>query len=158
MHYFYVGKNYISTVNVFLSCRTLWRRISGIFQHFDFQNLEMHLQNIPVCILLLDLIVFHTYNSCVNCITCIGSEGKTQSSQTSVISSSIDAKTSAFQAHASSPSSSHKRHVSPYEFAPSAVTHRNMDAMFDDYLNHLVLNDALSTIAPSDLSTTEDHI
>ena len=34
--------------------------------------------------------------------------------------------------------------------APPAMTRRDMDVMFDDYLNHSVLEEARSTIAPSD--------
>lgn len=38
----------------------------------------------------------------------------------------------------------------PYESALLATTHRDMDTIFDDYLNHLVPDEARSAMASSD--------
>lgn len=46
----------------------------------------------------------------------------------------------------------------PYEYAPSIMTESDMDTMFDDYLYHLVPDEALSTITSSDWSVVHDYI
>lgn len=38
----------------------------------------------------------------------------------------------------------------PFVFVLLAMTHRDMDIMFDDYLNHLVLGEKCSIMAESD--------
>lgn len=43
-------------------------------------------------------------------------------------------------------------------YAPSAMIRRDMCAMFDDYLSHLVLEEARSTIAESELSYVDGYI
>ncbi|XP_050919052.1 uncharacterized protein LOC127136550 [Lathyrus oleraceus] len=42
--------------------------------------------------------------------------------------------------------------------APHVLTHRQMDDMFDDYESHLVLEEAQSTIAPTDWSYVDEYI
>lgn len=46
----------------------------------------------------------------------------------------------------------------PFVSAPSTLTRRVMDVMFDDYLNHLVSEEAQSTIAHNDWSYVDDYI
>lgn len=46
----------------------------------------------------------------------------------------------------------------PYVSAPHAMTHRDMDYMFDDYLNHLVLEEARNTITESHYNYVDSYI
>lgn len=48
--------------------------------------------------------------------------------------------------------------IHPYVFSPLDMTRRDMDAIFDYYLNLLVPKKAHSTIAPSDWSYTYDYL
>ncbi|XP_058754857.1 uncharacterized protein LOC131628007 [Vicia villosa] len=45
-----------------------------------------------------------------------------------------------------------------FESAPPAMTHRDMDDMFDDYLNYLIQDEARSTIVPSEWNAADDYI
>lgn len=38
----------------------------------------------------------------------------------------------------------------PFEFVPPAMTCRDMGAMYDDYINHLIPNESQSVVALSD--------
>lgn len=46
----------------------------------------------------------------------------------------------------------------PFESAPPAMTRRDMGAMYEHYLNHLVSDETWSTIAPSDWSVAHGYI
>lgn len=46
----------------------------------------------------------------------------------------------------------------PYDSAPPAMTQKNVDIMFYDYLNHLVPDETHSIITPNEWSVAYNYI